>query len=154
MSAVALLCAMSFLSGFTFGTIVPGDHGREFAPDIIPPAPTLPFETRALSGVWEGVWGQRVPGRVVVERLHPEWASVFIAWGDSSRDGIPGGSLRMRAKILPDGRLHLAHPFQMTLALSDDGLNLVGTRGESDPNVSIVLRRVAPDGALAALAER
>lgn len=150
-SKVAMLCAVTLLGGFTFSTILPDDRSRWSEPAVESTPAMLPYPTSALSGVWEGTWGHRMPTRVVVERLHPECATVLLAWGDVPVEGIPSGSMRLRAKILPDGRLHVADPFQLTFTLSEDGRDLVGTRGPADPSVSVVLKRVAPDTALARL---
>ncbi len=149
--AVTLICATIFLGGFTFGSIVAGRQAVLPESTISVPAPSLPFETRALSGIWEAKWGMRMPSRLVVERLHPEWANVLVAWGQVPGDGTPNRWMRFRARILPGGRLHLAHPLNLTFTLSDDNLDLIGTSRE-EPRVSLLLRRVAPESTLVSLA--
>jgi hypothetical protein len=152
MSAVVLMCVISFLGGFTMGTIVPGDHEAGLGAEIPAPDPSLPAETRALSGTWERAWGRGILRRIVVETVHQEWGIALLAWGETPGHGLTPGAMRVRAKVLPGGQLHVGHPFRMTFTLSNDGLDLVGTRIPGDPRVSVVLHRLDPDTALASLA--
>jgi hypothetical protein len=42
----------------------------------------------------------------VVEKVHPEWASILYAWEDDPNGQFKAGWVRTRAKILPGGTLY------------------------------------------------
>jgi len=150
-TTVATISMIAFLGGYAFSGLLPG-HVTSPIEATIPPAPSsLPFETRALSGVWEGSWGGNLASRVVVERIHSGWATVLLAWGDLPKQAVTHGWMRVRAKVLSDGQFHVAHPVNLTFTVSEDGMNLVGTKGKADPTTSIVLRRAESNAALAQL---
>jgi len=48
---------------------------------IIPPAPTIPRELALFSGKWFGVWGNCLPGIIVVESIEPPNAEFIYAYG-------------------------------------------------------------------------
>ncbi|MBI4537625.1 MAG: hypothetical protein HY712_06680 [candidate division NC10 bacterium] len=150
--AVAMMIAVLFLGGITFDGLLPDHHATMAETRIASLSPALASETSGLSGVWEGVWDGQIPSRMVVEQQHPEWATVLLAWGEGKKGSVTPGSMRLRAKVLPDGRIHVDHPVHLTLTLSEDRMNLVGTKGPSDSTVSLLLGRIRPTDALAPLA--
>ena len=149
--AVVTISMMAFLGGYAFSGLVPSHAPSQIEANISPAPSTLPFETRALSGVWEGSWGGNLASRVVVERIHPGWATVLLAWGDLPKQAVNHGWMRVRAKLLSDGQFHVAHPVNLTFTVSEDGMILVGTKGKADPTTSIVLRRAESNASLAQL---
>ena len=75
---------------------------------VAPPAKNVPSEMASLAGVWEGTRGQVFPSRLVVEKVHPEWANILYAWEDDPNGRFQAGWVRTRAKILPGGSAALA----------------------------------------------
>jgi hypothetical protein len=120
--------------------------------EVLRPAPALPTEVGALSGVWEGVGPKALPTRLVVEDLHENWANVLYTWGDEPDGKFQKGWLRVRAKVLPGGKLFWRHPGNFTFQLSEDQTMLVCTREQAGATATSLLRRVPSDVALTALA--
>jgi hypothetical protein len=97
---------------------------------------------RALAGSWEGFSKNHVPIRLVVEDVRSECALVRFSWGRNADGSRPQGSIRTRAKILPDGRLSISYPVHLIFSLSEDSRSLVGTSVHADPLASVLLTRV------------
>jgi hypothetical protein len=111
---------------------------------VVPPATHVPPEVASLTGVWESLWGQGFPSRLVVEKIHPEWASIIYTWGDDPDGQFKAGWVRERAKVLPGGKLHCRYPGDFTFELSEDHTTLVGKSywvGRAD---TIMMRRTHP----------
>jgi hypothetical protein len=108
----------------------------------------LPAETQALVGTWERVPGEDPRLRVVVQAIHPGWASVRLVWGKVASDGIERW-VDSRAKVLPGGRFHISSPFRMTFSLSEDHDALLGTHSSLVPSDLLVLTRTADSTRLA-----
>lgn len=51
--------------------------------NIVPPAPDVPPEIAAFSGVWKGVWDGALDGILVVEKIDTKTAEIIISLGDS-----------------------------------------------------------------------
>ena len=101
-----------------------------------------PRNLAALSGSWEGTWNGFLSGRLVVEEIHGNWATIVYTWGDHQKSGGVGqGETRTRVKILPDGRLQLG---ALTFAPSEDGVHLVGRWEQAGLSATVVMTRVAP----------
>ena len=106
------------------------------------PASPIPNATGALAGSWRGFLKNDVPIRLVVEDVRSDWAPVLFAWGRNADGSSAQGSIRTRAKILPDGRLCISYPVHLILTLSEDSRHLVGTTVHEDPLASVLLTRV------------
>ena len=111
---------------------------------VAQPAKNLPPEVASLAGVWEGARGQIFPSRLVVEKIHPEWASILYAWQDDPNGQFKAGWVRTRAKVLPGGTLHWRHPGDFTFELSEDYTALVGKKNQAGRTITIVLHRSGP----------
>ena len=120
-------------------------------PQIVPPAPDVPAETAALSGVWEGFGPEALPLRLVVEKVHEHWATVTYTWGDHPDGRFQKGWVRVRAKVLPDGKLFWQHPGDFTFQLSEDWTTLVGKREQGGATATSLMRRVPEDAARSTL---
>ena len=111
---------------------------------VAQPAKNVPSEVASLAGVWESTPGQGFPSRLVVEKVHPEWANIVYVWEDDPNGRFQAGWVRTRAKILPGGALHWRHPGDFTFRLSDDYTALVGRKDQAGRATTIVLRRGGP----------
>jgi hypothetical protein len=120
------------------------EHAIPLTRDIAQPAKNVPAEVASLAGVWEGARGQVFPSRLVVEKVHPEWASILYAWEDDSNGQFKAGGVRTRAKILPGGRLYWRHPGDFTFTLSEDYTTLVGKKDHAGRAITILLHRTGP----------
>jgi hypothetical protein len=81
---------------------------------------SMPYGMWALAGSWGGFSKNNIPIRLVVEDVRSEWALVLFAWGRNADGSRPRGSIRTRAKILPDGRLCISYPVHLIFPLSED----------------------------------
>ena len=111
---------------------------------VAQPANDVPPEVASLAGVWEGARGQVFPSRIVVEKVHPEWAAILYAWEDDPNGRLKAGWARTWAKILPGGKLHWRKPGDFTFELSEDYTALVGKRNQAGRTITIVLHRSGP----------
>lgn len=141
--AILTSCAIMLVGAYMVGTEVPLGAPREDVA-VAAPSASLPTATQALSGMWEGAGQGKMKVRLVVQRVHAEWASVLFTWRSEARDDVPSGWIRTRAKLLPDGALHLSYPVHLTFKLSEDWAHLVGT-SRLDPVPSLLLSRTASD---------
>lgn len=141
-SAIILGVLLPVVGGYIVATQLQGSavKGMEFSPSRA--ASPIPSETRALVGSWGGLSKNDVPIRLVVEDVRSEWAVVHFAWGKSADGSGPQGSMRTRAKILPDGRLGISYPVHLVFTLAEDSRSLVGTTVPADPLASVLLTRV------------
>ena len=62
-------------------------------------------ELAAYSGTWEGAWGNVLKSRLIVEKIDAEVARVIYAWADHPQGRFKGGWTRVRAQVLPGGKL-------------------------------------------------
>ena len=143
---LALVC----LSGYVATTWTPPSSSPE--PRIVQPAPDVPAGSAALSGVWEGMGPDDLPIRVVVEDVHENWAIVTYTWGEHPDGRFQKGWVRVRAKVLPDGKLFWRHPGDFTFRLSEDWTTLVGIREHWSGTANSLMRRVPSGVALNTLA--
>jgi hypothetical protein len=111
-------------------------------------APTFPAEASALSGVWEGIGPDALPARLVVENVHEHWATVHYTCGEHPEGRLHGDWGRVRAWVLPEGKLFWRHPGDFTFQLSEDWATLVGTREQGGIAATSLMRRVLPAGPL------
>ena len=116
--------------------------------------PSLSTEGSALSGVWEGIGPGSLPTRLVVEDLHENWATVLYTWGDQPDGKFQKGWVRVRAKVLPGGRLFSRYPGNFIFQLSEDQTTLVGTREQAGNTATSLMRRIPSDVPLNLRADR
>lgn len=130
---------------------VGGPSSAPLAPRIEQSPPDAPANLAALSGVWEGVGPDALPTRLVVEDVHDRWATVVYTWGDHPDGKFHRGWVRVRALVLPDGKLFWRHPGDFTFQISDDLTTLVGKREQGGRTAMSLMRRVPAGVALSAL---
>jgi hypothetical protein len=158
--AVASACLVLFVA--TVGISLPlGDFGNTIlailsgvvstgeapaAPDpktkISQQPSTLPADVAALSGIWEGIGPDALPTRLVVKDIHENWATVLYTWGDHPDGKFQQGWLKVRAKVLPGGKLFWRQPGGFSFQLSEDRTTLVGKRERSGVSAVSLLHRV------------
>ncbi len=98
---------------------------------IIPPSPDLSPELAAFSGIWVSNPGGVVPSRLIVEEIHPNWASIVYTWGDGPIGGLKTGWARARARVLPDGKLRWGFPGKFTVEISSDRMSIHGKKEQA-----------------------
>ncbi len=118
---------------------------------IVQPVSTLPADRAALSGVWESVGSETIHTRLVVEEIHDQWAAILLVWGDHPEGQYPGGYLRGKAKVQPDGTLHLHQLGEISFRLSEDWNSMIATQERGGRLGVVAMRRVPPETALTAL---
>jgi hypothetical protein len=127
------------------GAYVVANQLQGSALNAIPFSPSqtvpIPYEMRTLVGLWGGFSKNNIPIRLVVGEVYSEWALVLLEWGKNANGSSPQGSMRTRAKILPDGRLCIPYPVHLIFALSEDSRSLAGTTVHADPLASVLLTR-------------
>lgn len=113
--------------------------------NMAPPAADLPPEVAAFSGTWEGPWNGVLPSRLVVESLDAESARVVYAWADYPGRCLKGGWVRVRATVLPGGKLLWGSESSFTFIMAEDRMHIAGEREEpaGRRNIStVVMKRV------------
>jgi hypothetical protein len=129
-----LACALLLLTGCaTTGDCDEGIPGPSVV-HIVPPAADLAPALAAYSGLWEGTGflegrnGGAQPLRLIVERIAADSAQVLYAWGRGG-SASPGGWVRKKATVLPDGRLQFGDDkTTFTLELAPDRESLRAKR--------------------------
>ncbi len=140
--AIILGVLLTVLGAYTVANQLQGTAVKvmEFSPSQS--ASPIPYEMRALAGSWGGFSKNDVPIRLVVQDVRSGWALVLFEWGKNADGSSPQGSMRTRAKILPEGRLSISYPVHLIFTLSEDSRSLVGTTVHADPFASVLLTRV------------
>jgi putative ABC transport system substrate-binding protein len=111
---------------------------------ITPPAADLPPELAAYSGTWEGAWRNVLKSRLVVEQIDTESARVVYAWADHPQGRFKGGWRRVRAQVLPGGKLQWGDKMKFTFEMARDRLSIAGEREEAGDISTVIMRKVAP----------
>jgi putative ABC transport system substrate-binding protein len=111
---------------------------------ITPPAADLLPELAAYSGTWEGAWGNALKSRLVVEKIDAEAARVIYAWADHPQGRFKGGWTRVRAQVLPGGRLQWGDKVKFTFEMAQDRMSIAGEREEAGYIATVIMRKVAP----------
>jgi len=145
--ASIVVLALACLSGYVITIWSP--RARESR--ILQPSPLVPAELAALSGVWETIGAAHIPTRLVVENVHDQWATILLAWGDHPEGKFASGSLRAKAKVMPDGRLFWRQLGEFTFQLSDDWNTIVAKQDQGSREAVVLLRRVPSDAPLGTL---
>jgi len=150
-SVVTLGILLPMLGAYTVSTQLQGSADKALEGTSIEAVAPISYETQALAGSWRGFLKNDVPIRLVVEDVRSEWALVLFAWGNNADGSNPQGSMRTRAKTLPDGRLCISYPLHLILTLSEDRRSLVATTVHADPLASVLLTRTEEEHAPIAL---
>ena len=111
---------------------------------ITPPAADLPPELATYSGTWEGAWGDILKSRLVVEKIDAESARAVYAWADHPQGRFKGGWARVRAKVLPGGKLQWGGKVKFTFEMAQDRMSIEGEREEAGYISIVIMRKVAP----------
>ncbi len=104
-----LIVGGSFVAASSLKAPVPSDI------NIVPPAPSLPDEVKALLGKWQGSWNSRWGWDCViyVERVNIDSAQIILSWGAYSTGGsschcMPNWTKIKKAKVdYSDGKATL-----------------------------------------------
>ena len=146
--AVAML-ALAGIGGFALSAwnpLVSPSEGR-----ILRPTPGASAGAAPLAGVWESAGPGTIPSRLVVEGVRENGATILFAWGDHPDGNYTGGSIRARARLMPDGTLFWRQLGGLAFRLSADRKSLVATREPANQETVALLHRVPPEAALSAL---
>jgi hypothetical protein len=81
----------------------------------------------------------------VVENVHDQWVTILLAWGDHPEGKFAAGSLRAKAKVLPQGKLHWRHLGEFTFQLSEDRTTIVAKQDQGGRENVVLLRKVPSD---------
>jgi hypothetical protein len=87
----------------------------------------------------------------VVENVHDQWATVLLSWGAHPEGNFAGGSLRAKAKVLPQGRLHWRYLGEFTLQLSEDRTTVVAKQDRGGREMVVFLQKAPSDSATGTL---
>lgn len=109
-----------------------------------PPSPDLPPALAAFSGIWEDPQGGVLPSRLIVEEIHPEWATVVYLWADHPAGYFRGGWERVRARVVRGGKLRWGYPVRFTLELAEDGMSIEGTKERAGQVSTFTMKKVWP----------
>jgi hypothetical protein len=133
------------LGGYAVSTVISEPAFPVIEPTVHRPTPSVPSHLAALSGVWEGITGNDLPTRLVVEEVHEHWAAVLYTWGDHPDGRFHKGWARVNAKVLPNGKLFWNNPGHFTFQLSEDRTMLVGKREQAGRTATSRMRRVSAE---------
>jgi putative ABC transport system substrate-binding protein len=111
---------------------------------MTPPAADLPPELAAYSGTWEGAWDNVLKSRLVVEHIDAEAARVVYAWADHPQGWFKGGWARVRAQMLPGGKLQWGDKVTFTFEMAQDRMSIEGKREGAGRISTVIMRKVAP----------
>jgi imidazolonepropionase-like amidohydrolase len=111
---------------------------------VVAPAADLPPELAAYSGTWEGAWGNVLKSRLVVEQIDAETARVIYAWADHPEGRFTGGWARVRAQVLPGGKLQWGDKVKFTFEMARDRMSIEGAREGAGEISTVIMRKVAP----------
>ena len=111
---------------------------------ITPPAADLPPELAAYSGTWEGAWGNVLKSRLIVEKIDAEAARVIYAWADQPQGRFKGGWTRVRAQVLPGGKLQWGDKVKFTFEMARNRMSIEGEREEAGHMSTVIMRKVTP----------
>jgi putative tryptophan/tyrosine transport system substrate-binding protein len=111
---------------------------------ITPPAADLPPELAAYAGTWEGTWDNILQSRLDVEKIDAESARVVYAWADHPQGWFKGGWTRVRAQVLPGGRLQWGDKVKFLFEIAPDGRSIAGEREKAGYVSTVIMRKVAP----------
>ncbi len=118
---------------------------------IVRPVPEASADSASMAGVWESVRPGVVPSRLVVEGVRGNWATILFAWESDPNGKYTGGSIRARARLMPDGTLFWHQLGGLTFRLSPDRSTLVTTQEPAGREIIALLHRVPAGVALSAL---
>ena len=119
-------CLFVVLGGYLALTSITATTIESPEVELTPPSVDLAPHFAAFSGIWEGSQDRCLPSRLVVEKIHPNWATIVYTWTDHPTGSFKAGWARVRAKALPDGTLRWGYPGRFTVRLVDGGTSLEG----------------------------
>ena len=111
---------------------------------ITPPSHDPAPKLAAFFGIWEDTQGGILPNRLVIEKIHANWATVLYVWADHPTGSFKGGWQRVRAKVLPDGKLHWGYPGRFTVEIAKDGTSIEGTKEQAGRISTFTMTKVWP----------
>ncbi len=139
-----LACLIVLLGGY----VVSARNTTPIAgsPDIrvTPPSADLAPELAAFSGIWEGGPEEVLPRRLIIESIHSNWATIVYTWAEHPTEGIKAGWMRVRAKVLPGGKLRWGFPGRFTVELANGGLAIEGKREQAGRVSTFTMKKVGP----------
>ena len=137
---------LTFLLVVLVGYVAFGVHSIPETPVALVASPlaNLAPELAAFSGTWEASQNGALPSRLVVERITPEWASLVYSRTDLSTEGAGETRERIRAKVLPGGRLRWGYPGRFTIQVGLDGTHIEGTKEQAGKVVTFTMKKVEP----------
>lgn len=138
--ALIIILGLACLGGYV--TTAWDTSGTTSSSPPLPQTSDVPFEAAALAGAWEGLRPDDLPVRLVVEEIRGNWATVRYSWGDQPEGRFHRGWERVRALVLPGGKLFWHRPGGFTFQLSDDWTTLVGKREQGGATATSLMRRV------------
>jgi hypothetical protein len=114
------------------------------SPDIsvVPPSLDLTPELAAFSGVWESSREEVLPSGLIIEEVHPNWATVVYTWTDHPTAGLKAGWMRVRANVLPGGKLRWGFPGRLTVELTHGGSGIEGKREQAGRVSTFTMKKV------------
>jgi hypothetical protein len=101
-------------------------------------------ELAALTGIWEATEDGNFPKRLTVEKIDPNMAILVYAWADHPTGSFKGGWQRVRAKVLPGGKLRWGYPGSFTVQMAKDGMTLEGKREQAGRVATFTMKKVGP----------
>jgi hypothetical protein len=79
-----------------------------------------------------------------VEQIDAEAARVVYAWADHPQGRFKGGWARVRAQVLPGGKLQWGDKVKFTFEMVRDRMSIEGEREDAGDISTVIMRKVAP----------
>jgi hypothetical protein len=111
---------------------------------ITPPSEDLAPELAAFSGIWECHSHGVLPSRLIVEEIHPNWATVVYSWADHPTGEPKAGWARVRTKVFPDGKMQWGFPGKFTVEVAGDGMTIEGKKEQGGRVATFTMKKVGP----------
>jgi len=102
---------------------------------ILPPASNLDPNLAAFSGTWQGYWDGGLPSQLIVEQIDSKSAKVIYIHGASARFNFPAGLKRIKASVLPGGKIHWGY---FTFTMKKDHSSIEGERHGNEGGVNLI----------------
>jgi hypothetical protein len=135
-------CLILLLGGYAVSARNPAPIALSPDVRVTPPSEDLAPELAAFSGVWESSPEEVLPGRLIIEKIHSNRATVMYTWTDQPAAGLKAGWIRARANVLPGGRLRWGFPGRFTVELTHGGLGIEGKREQAGRVSTFTMKKV------------